>query len=58
MKYQVVVYLSGKHLFSTDLESVPNERQMITLLGLFTEKFPVSEGYEVSVKAWKDKVTV
>lgn len=53
MKYHIAIYLSGKHLFSIDAESVPNERQMITLLNILVDKFPISEGYEVNVKAWK-----
>lgn len=53
MQYQIVVSLSGKHLFSIDKESIPNERQMVTLLGLLTEKFTIKEGYEVNVKAWR-----
>lgn len=58
MLYQINVCLGGKHLFSTDMESIPNEKALISLLTIFTEKFPISEGYEVNVKAWKDKVTV
>jgi hypothetical protein len=53
MQYQIIVLLSGKHLFSIDKESIPNERQMITLLNLLVDKFPIGEGYEVNVKAWK-----
>lgn len=56
MLFQIVVLLGGKLLFTT--ESIPNDKTLISLLATFTEKFPLSEGYEVNVKAWKDKVTV
>ena len=51
--YEINVALNGRHFFATDLRSAYTFEKAETLYKLFTEKFPVTEGYEVSVTRWK-----
>lgn len=56
--YEINVAVKNKrglwcHLFATDLRSCPNERAAKKLYELFKEKFPESEGYDISVTYWE-----
>jgi hypothetical protein len=39
----------GKHLFATAPRSITSEHQLKQVLALMVEKFPESEGYQISV---------
>lgn len=47
--YEINVALNGKHLFATAPRSLQTENEARKLYKLFKEKFPKSEGYEMSV---------
>ncbi len=50
MGYEINISLNGKHLFATHERSLQNEREMKRCLKIFMEKFPESEGYNISVE--------
>jgi len=53
MDYEITVALKGRHLFATHERSVKSREKLESLIKLFSEKFPKSEGYEVSVTLWE-----
>lgn len=55
MYYEINVSKNGRHLFATAERSITNFTQAEGMYILFKEKFPESEGYEISVTRW-DKV--
>lgn len=42
-----------RHLFVTDTRSLHTESEAKELYELFKEKFPESEGYDISVTCWE-----
>ena len=52
MYFEINVSLNGKHLFATAERSVVNTWHLQKIYNLFKEKFPESEGYEISVTEW------
>ena len=55
MYYEINVALNGKHLFATHERSIRWESELKRLLAIIVEKFPESEGYEVSVTKWENR---
>ena len=52
--FEINVSKDGKHLFATAPRSLPScdEKKELDLYILFRQKFPESEGYEISVTKW------
>ena len=55
MYYEINIAKDGHHFFATAERSITNMVQAKEMYILFKEKFPESEGYEISVTRW-DKV--
>ena len=55
MYYEINVALNGKHLFATAERSIRSESELRRVLITIVEKFPESEGYEVSVTKWETR---
>ncbi len=53
MYYEINVAQYGHHLFATAERSVSNIWELEKIYNLFKEKFPKSEGYEISVTKWE-----
>lgn len=53
MGYEINVALNGKHLFATHERSLQSTDKMKECLEIFIEKFPESEGYEITVSKWE-----
>ena len=53
MYYEINVALNGKHLFATAERSITTDWELDKVYSLFKEKFPESEGYELSVTMWE-----
>ena len=56
--YEINVAIKDKngrwrHLFATDTRSLHTEREAKELYELFKEKFPESEGYDITVTYWE-----
>ena len=50
--YEINVSKNGSHFFATAERSAWVENEAAELYAVFSEKFPKSEGYEVSVTLW------
>jgi len=46
--YEINISLNGCHLFATHERSLTNENMFKHALVIFKEKFPESEGYQIS----------
>lgn len=55
MYYEINVSLNGQHLFATDKRSITNKFALDVVYRIFKEKFPMEDGYDISVTQW-DKV--
>ena len=53
MYYEINVSLNGKHFFATHERSIDSKSQLEKVYKVFKEKFPVSEGYQLSVTHWR-----
>lgn len=55
MGYEINVAFNGKHLFATHERSLSNllPDDALKVFHLMEEKFPKSEGYEVTMTEWK-----
>lgn len=53
MYYEINVSLYGKHFFATHERSIRTKAELHRVLEVFMQKFPKSEGYEVSVTYWE-----
>ena len=53
--FELNVSYMGKHLFATDPRSVKDKDNLENLYIHFKEKFPVCEGYQVTVTYWECK---
>jgi len=49
MWYEINVSLKGKHFFATAKRSITDREQLKKAYTVFAEKFPASEGYELTV---------
>lgn len=49
MSYVLNVTHNGTRLFSTSRGSCKSDDQCINLINVFRDRFPVSEGYEVTI---------
>lgn len=47
--YEINVSLNGKHFFATDSRSILFSWDLKKIYPIFKEKFPKSEGYELSI---------
>lgn len=52
MYYEINVAFYGKHLFATHERSVVDEHDLEKVYNIFKEKFPVTEGYRITVTRW------
>lgn len=52
MGYEINVALNGKHFFATHERSITNIWKLQEVLPIFMEKFPESEGFEITVTEW------
>lgn len=52
MYYEINVSKNGKHFFATAERSITSFMQAERMYAIFKEKFPESEGYEISVTEW------
>lgn len=50
--YEINVALNGFHFFATDPRSCPTKNEYKELLKVIKEKFPESEGYNVTATHW------
>ena len=50
--YEINVALYGHHLFATAPRSIVTEDKFQKMLKLFKEKFPESDGYQISATYW------
>lgn len=53
MYYDINISIDGKHLFAVSERSAKTYREMILLKELFMEKFPVEEGYVITITKWE-----
>jgi hypothetical protein len=55
MGYEINVAHNGRHLFATHERSMSNKllEQALDMMRLMCEKFPESEGYEVTMTEWR-----
>lgn len=54
MYYEINVSKNGSHYFATHKRSISYERKAITMYNEFLEKFPIQEGYRVSVTKYEE----
>ena len=50
--YEINVSLHGYHFFATHERSIVNTSKLKEVYKVFEEKFPKSEGYEITVTYW------
>lgn len=48
MYYEINVSFGGRHLFATAERSCQSELQFATVLGFLKDKFPKSEGFQIT----------
>lgn len=53
MYYEITVSVNGRHLFATAERSVIADWQLNIIYDIFTRKFPIEEGYKISVTKWE-----
>lgn len=53
--FEINVALNGKHFFATAPRSITTFGEMLKAYKIFKEKFPKSEGYEISVTHYATK---
>lgn len=53
--YEINVSKDGRHMFATHPRSLQDEERALKCLKLMRKKFPVSEGYNVSMTYWNCK---
>ncbi|HDR7263713.1 hypothetical protein [Bacillus sp. CH_203] len=49
MYYEINISKDGKHFFATSERSVDMQSTLESILKVFVEKFPESEGYKINV---------
>lgn len=55
MYYEINVSLYGKHFFATHERSIGTKAELHRILEVFMQKFPESEGYEMSISYWEKR---
>ena len=53
--FEINVSLNGLHFFATAERSLTTRSQMQRAFDIFAEKFPISEGYEITITEWDAK---
>lgn len=53
MYYEINVALNGRHFFATAERSITDRITLDKVIHTFKEKFPASEGYELSVTKYE-----
>lgn len=53
MWYEINVSLNGRHLFATHERSITDHFTLKTVYKIFKEKFPSSEGYNITVTDYR-----
>ena len=48
--YEINVALNGEHFFATDMRSIQDKAKLDKVLNVIKNKFPESEGYDVTAK--------
>lgn len=51
--YRINVAHNGRHFFATDPDSAQTKEKAKELYDVLKEKFPKSEGYEITVTRWE-----
>lgn len=51
--YRINIAHNGKHLFATEPESIWTKEEAKRIYTILKEKFPESEGYNISVTCWE-----
>ena len=51
--YEINVSLNGQHFFATDERSITSIYELKKVFPIIKEKFPKSEGYEITVTYWE-----
>lgn len=55
MYYEINVSLNGQHLFATAKRSITNQTMLENVYKIFKEKFPLEEGYNITVNQYETK---
>jgi hypothetical protein len=58
MYYEITVAKNRKHLFATAERSIRSLDSLLKILPLINEKFPESEGYQLSVSFHPEESTI
>lgn len=53
--YRINVSRNGMYLFATEQGGITSRGHADEVLGLFLEKFPKEQGYNVTMTYWKSK---
>ena len=53
MYYEINVAKNGFHLFATAERSITTEEELQRVYSIFRDKFPETEGYQMSVTKWE-----
>lgn len=53
MYYEINVAKNGEHFFATAERSITNESKAAEMTVEFMKKFPIEQGYEISVTMWQ-----
>ena len=54
MYYDINVSIDGKHLFAVAERSTKTYKEMLKIKELFVKKFPVEEGYVITITQWEE----
>ena len=52
MHYEINISLNGRHFFATESRSIQNERELLKVFPVLSEKFPEAEGYTLDVTCY------
>jgi len=55
MHYEINISLNGKHFFATHERSLKTKAEYEKVCKVLEEKFPETEGYEISCTLWESK---
>lgn len=55
MYYEINVSLGGSHLFATHKRSIQTSAQLQKVASIFVNKFPASEGFNISITYWAEE---
>jgi hypothetical protein len=54
MYYEINLALNGRHLFATAKRSITSQPELKKVCKIFVEKFPQSEGYNISITEYEE----